>query len=106
MIPLLLLALWLQEEVRRVRALKQRHISEREEIADAHERQFSEFHIAWDKYIAEFDAMAEMYTGQMQDKHADHIAGFQEGLQVCVFDDVEGEDGLQFCVLDEGRGEE
>lgn len=74
-------ALRKQEETRRVRALKQRHISEREEITAAHASQFSEFHIAWDRYIAEFDAMASMYTGQMQAKHAEAIAVFQEGCQ-------------------------
>ena len=75
---------FLQEETRRIRALKHRHQVERDEIAEAHSRQFSEFHAAWDKYIAEFDAMAAMYTGQMQEKHLDHIAGFQEGLHVRV----------------------
>ena len=69
-----------QEEARRVKALKVRHIQERAEVAEAHGRQYADFNNAWDRYLAEYDAMASMYVKQMQERQATQLRSFQEGL--------------------------
>ena len=69
-----------QEEARRIKALKSRHISERAEVAQAHVQQYSDFNSAWDRYLAEYDAMASMYVKQMQERHATKLRDFQENL--------------------------
>ena len=69
-----------QEEARRIKALKSRHISERAEVAQAHVQQYSDFNTAWDRYLAEYDAMASMYVKQMQERHATKLRDFQENL--------------------------
>jgi len=69
-----------QEEARRIKALKGRHIGERGEVAQAHVQQFADFNAAWDRYLAEYDAMATMYLRQMQERHAAKLREFQESL--------------------------
>jgi hypothetical protein len=69
-----------QEEARRIKALKSRHITERAEVAQAHVQQYSDFNSAWDRYLAEYDAMASMYVKQMQERHATKLRDFQETL--------------------------
>ena len=69
-----------QEEARRIKALKSRHITERSEVAQAHVQQYSDFNSAWDRYLAEYDAMASMYVKQMQERHATKLRDFQETL--------------------------
>lgn len=69
-----------QEEARRVKAIRARHAMERKDVGDAHANQYTEFNTAWDKYLAEFDSMAAMYVGQMQERHGNKLKEFQEGL--------------------------
>jgi hypothetical protein len=66
-----------QEETRRMRALTNRHAREREEVAVAHARQYTDFNEAWDRYLAEYDAMAGMYVAQLQERHAARLKEFQ-----------------------------
>jgi hypothetical protein len=70
----------LQEENRRIKAIRIRHDDEKRGIVDAHDKQFGEFSGAWDKYLAEFDAMASMYVAQMQERHDARYREFQEAL--------------------------
>lgn len=69
-----------QEETRRVRAIQGRHDSERGALLEAHRGQVDEFNAAWARYLAEFDAMAAMYTSQMQERHAVRFKEFQDAL--------------------------
>lgn len=69
-----------QEERRQNKALRARHIAERQDVAVAHNMQFAEFNAAWDRYMAEFDQMAQMYIKQMTEKHAVKLREFQQAL--------------------------
>lgn len=40
-----------------------------------------EFNNAWDKYLSEYDAMAQVYVMQMQERHAKELEEFQKKLQ-------------------------
>ena len=37
--------------------------------------QYSDFNQAWDKYMDEYDQMAQMYIQQMTEKHAVNLLG-------------------------------
>ncbi len=67
-----------QEMKRQVKALKARQISERQDIQIAHNLQFAEFNAAWDRYMGEFDQMAQQYIRQMTERHAEELRAFQE----------------------------
>jgi len=73
-------ALRKQEERRQNKALRARQIAERQDVQIAHNMQFAEFNAAWDRYITEFDQMAQMYIKQMTDKHAVKLREFQQAL--------------------------
>jgi hypothetical protein len=49
-----------QEEKRQQKAVKARQISERQDVQLAHNMQFSDFNASWDKYMEEYDNMAQM----------------------------------------------
>lgn len=55
-----------QEEARRVKAIRTRHTAERADVLAAHAAQFGDFNAAWERYLAEFDAMAALYVAQMK----------------------------------------
>jgi hypothetical protein len=69
-----------QEERRVLRALKARHAAENQDVVIANNMQFAEFNAAWDKYLEEYDRMAEMYIKQMTERHRDKLRQFQERL--------------------------
>jgi hypothetical protein len=65
------------EEARRMSALKARHALELSQVNQAHVAQFESFNQAWDQYLAEYNAMAEIYVAHMQEKHLVKIQEFQ-----------------------------
>lgn len=69
-----------QEEQRRIRALKARHAGEKQAMQMAHNQQYADFNAAWDRYLAEYDAMAAMYVQQMQERHGAKLREYQEAL--------------------------
>ena len=69
-----------QEEKRQRKALKARQIAERQDVQIAHNMQYAEFNNAWDKYMQEYDEMAQMYIQQMTEKHAIQLREYQEKL--------------------------
>ncbi|CAK9099216.1 Uncharacterized protein SCF082_LOCUS46469 [Durusdinium trenchii] len=69
-----------QEMKRQVKALKARQISERQDIQVAHNMQFAEFNSAWDKYLDDYDRMAQEYIKQMTERHAKELRDFQEEM--------------------------
>jgi len=75
-----------QEERRQQKSLKARQISERQDVQIAHNMQYSDFNQAWDKYMDEYDQMAQMYIQQMTEKHAVNLLEFQERLHKEVID--------------------
>jgi hypothetical protein len=70
-----------QEEKRQQKAIKARQISERQDVQLAHNMQFSDFNSAWDKYMEEYDSMAQMYIQQMTERHAMVLLEFQKQLR-------------------------
>jgi hypothetical protein len=70
-----------QEEKRQQKAVKVRQISERQDVQLAHNMQFSEFNAAWDKYMEEYDNMAQVYIQQMTERHAIVLLEFQKKLR-------------------------
>ncbi len=70
-----------QEEKRQQKAVKARQISERQDVQLAHNMQFSDFNSAWDKYMQEYDSMAQMYIQQMTERHAMVLLEFQKQLR-------------------------
>jgi hypothetical protein len=70
-----------QEEKRQQKAIKARQISERQDVQLAHNMQFSDFNSAWDKYMEEYDTMAQMYIQQMTERHAMVLLEFQKQLR-------------------------
>jgi len=70
-----------QEEKRQQKAIKARQISERQDVQLAHNMQFSDFNAAWDKYMEEYDSMAQMYIQQMTERHAMVLLEFQKQLR-------------------------
>lgn len=55
-----------QEERRQQKVIQARHISERQDVQLAHSMQFAEFTKAWDKYLEEYDQMAQVYIQQVR----------------------------------------
>lgn len=70
-----------QEEKRQQKAIRARQISERQDVQLAHNMQFSEFNDAWDRYMEEYDNMAQMYIQQMTERHAIDLLAFQKKLR-------------------------
>lgn len=70
-----------QEEKRQQKVIQARHISERQDVQLAHNMQFQEFNKAWDKYLDEYDQMAQMYIQQMTERHALVLLEFQKQVR-------------------------
>lgn len=70
-----------QEEKRQQKVIQARHISERQDVQLAHNMQFAEFNKQWDKYLQEYDQMAQMYIQQMTERHALVLLEFQKQLR-------------------------
>ncbi len=70
-----------QEEKRQQKAVKARQISERQDVQLAHNMQFSDFNGSWDKYMEEYDSMAQVYIQQMTERHAMVLLEFQKALR-------------------------
>lgn len=47
----------------------------------AHNLQFKDFNEAWNKYLEEYDRMAQMYVQQMTERHAVGLMEHQKKLQ-------------------------
>jgi hypothetical protein len=75
-----------QEERRQQKSLKARQLAERQDVQIAHNMQYADFNGAWDKYMDEYDQMAQMYIQQMTEKHAVALLEFQEQLHKEVID--------------------
>jgi hypothetical protein len=69
-----------QEGKRQEKALRARQLAERQDVQIAHNMQYAEFNSAWDKYLEEYDQMAQMYIQQMTERHATTLREFQEDL--------------------------
>jgi len=70
-----------QEEKRQQKAIRARQLAERQDVQLAHNMQFSDFNTAWDKYMEEYDNMAQMYIQQMTERHAVVLLEFQKQLR-------------------------
>jgi hypothetical protein len=70
-----------QEDKRQQKSIKARQISERQDVQLAHNMQFSDFNSSWDKYMEEYDSMAQMYIQQMTERHALVLLEFQKQLR-------------------------
>ena len=70
-----------QEEKRQQKVIQARHVSERQDVQLAHNLQFQEFNKAWDKYLEEYDQMAQMYIQQMTERHSLVLLEFQKELR-------------------------
>jgi len=70
-----------QEEKRQQKVIQARQISERQDVQLAHNMQFSEFNKNWDKYMSEYDQMAQSYIQQMTERHAIVLLEFQKHLR-------------------------
>lgn len=75
-----------QEERRQQKAVRARQISERSDVQVAHNMQYSDFNAAWDRYLEEYDNMAQMYIQQMTERHAVALLDFQRKLQMEMAD--------------------
>lgn len=71
-----------QEESRQQKAIRARQVSERQDVQLAHNMQFSDFNSAWDKYMDEYDNMAQMYIQQMTERHSVVLLEFQKQLRL------------------------
>jgi hypothetical protein len=70
-----------QEEKRQQKVIQARHISEKQDVQLAHTMQFQEFNKQWDKYLEEYDQMAQMYIQQMTERHALVLLEYQKKLR-------------------------
>lgn len=70
-----------QEDKRQQKAIRARQLMERQDIQVAHSMQYHEFNRAWDKYMEDFDNMAQKYIQQMTERHAAVLLEFQEKLK-------------------------
>jgi hypothetical protein len=66
-----------QEEQRRQKAVRARQLAERQDVQLAHGMQYTDFNAAWDRYMEEYDSMAQVYIQQMTEKHALNLLEFQ-----------------------------
>lgn len=71
----------IQEEKRQQKAIKVRQITERQDVQLAHNMQFSDFNASWDKYMEEYDNMAQVYIQQMTERHAIVLLEYQKQLR-------------------------
>lgn len=69
-----------QEERRQTKALRARQLAEKQDVQIAHNMQYAEFNEAWDKYMQEYDQMAQQYIASMSERHAQKLREFQEDL--------------------------
>ena len=69
-----------QEEKRQQKAIRARQILERQDVQIAHSMQFHDFNTSWDKYMEEFDVMAQNYIQQMTERHALILLDYQKSL--------------------------
>eukprot|EP00606_Chrysophyceae_sp_TOSAG23-5_P000024 GSChrysophyteH2.ASY1.ANO1.448.1 assembled CDS len=53
----------------------------RQDVQLAHNMQFSDFNGSWDKYMEEYDSMAQVYIQQMTERHAMVLLEFQKALR-------------------------
>ena len=70
-----------QEQVRQQKAVLARQLAERQDVQLAHNMQFSDFNAAWDKYMEDYDNMAQMYIQQMTERHALVLLEYQKQLR-------------------------
>ena len=70
-----------QEEKRQQKAIHARQISEKQDVQLAHNMQFNEFNKSWDKYLEDYDNMAQTYIQQMTERHAVVLLEFQKQLR-------------------------
>jgi hypothetical protein len=70
-----------QEESRQQKAVRARQIAERQDVQIAHNMQYTDFNSSWDKYLSEYDRMAQIYIQQMTERHATNLLEFQRKLQ-------------------------
>lgn len=70
-----------QEEKRQQKAIRARQISERQDVQLAHNMQYSDFNQNWDKYMEDYDNMAQMYIQQMTERHALILLEYQKQLR-------------------------
>ncbi|CAM9367840.1 unnamed protein product [Chrysoparadoxa australica] len=75
-----------QEVKRQQKAVRARQLGERQDVQVAHNMQFTDFNAAWDKYLAEYDRMAQMYIQQMTERHAVKLMEHQQRLQQGIED--------------------
>mmetsp|Transcript_11249 Transcript_11249/g.18888 ORF Transcript_11249/g.18888 Transcript_11249/m.18888 type:complete len:518 (-) Transcript_11249:236-1789(-) len=73
-----------QEEKRQQKAIQARQISEKQDVQLAHNMQFNEFNKAWDKYLEEYDSMAQTYIQQMTERHSVVLLEFQKQLRADI----------------------
>lgn len=70
-----------QEEKRQQKIIKMKQLAEREEIQNQQNKQYEEFNVAWDKYMDDYDKMAQQYILQMTERHALALLELQEKLR-------------------------
>jgi len=70
-----------QEEKRQQKAIQARQISEKQDVQLAHNLQFNEFNKSWDKYLRDYDHMAQTYIEQMTERHSIVLLEFQKELR-------------------------
>ncbi|KAL7693040.1 putative EF-hand domain-containing protein [Plasmopara halstedii] len=70
-----------KEFKRQSKALKVRQIAERQDVQMAHVMQLNDFNRVWDKYMEEYDRIAQTYVKQMTERHAADLVAYQEKLQ-------------------------
>ena len=71
-----------QEEARQRRAVKARQLAEQQAMQVSQNAQYAEFTGEWDKYMQEYDEMAQMYVRQMNEKHAAELASYEAKLKL------------------------
>ena len=74
-------ALRVQEERRQKKAVRSRQLAERHEVQSAHRNQLEEFNVSWEKYMEDYDNMAQMYIQQMTERHATNLLEFQAQMR-------------------------
>lgn len=75
-----------QEKKRQSKGLKARQIAERQDVQIAHNLQFTDFNQSWDRYMEEYDGMAQSYIRQMTEEHAVNLKAFQEQVHQDILD--------------------
>ncbi len=74
---------WDQEEKRQSKAIRARQLSEKQDVQIAHNMQFAEFNASWDKYMQEYDQMAQVLVGHSH-SHLTHTRLLLPFLARCV----------------------